>query len=173
VSPTVTPESAARHTSTLLSLNADPSGEQNGIATSQQPRRPSERRSRSRSGVSRSQDGRTGQEQKQEHTKSPPTPSSSSRRHRHRVPSDQETPRPSATVSPAPTPAMHWTRAKVHGQSPPKELRAQTVNLVDGSVFVFGGSDAKNCVNTLYVFDAGLFGFFQWIFHRKQRPNFC
>ncbi|KAF9084665.1 hypothetical protein BGX23_010334 [Mortierella sp. AD031] len=63
-------------------------------------------------------------------------------------------PRPSATVLPAPTPAMHWSRARVHGQIPPKELRAQTVNLVGESVYVFGGCDTKNCFNTLYIFDA-------------------
>ncbi|KAG0201021.1 hypothetical protein BGX28_006071 [Mortierella sp. GBA30] len=66
----------------------------------------------------------------------------------------REAPRPSATVSPAPTPAMHWTRARVHGQIPPKELRAQTVNLVGESIYVFGGCDAKTCYNTLYIFDA-------------------
>ncbi|KAH7049047.1 hypothetical protein BKA57DRAFT_393616, partial [Linnemannia elongata] len=60
----------------------------------------------------------------------------------------------SATVLPAPTPAMHWSRARVHGQIPPKELRAQTVNLVGESVYVFGGCDTKNCFNTLYIFDA-------------------
>ncbi|ORZ04399.1 hypothetical protein BCR41DRAFT_379072 [Lobosporangium transversale] len=49
---------------------------------------------------------------------------------------------------------MHWTRAKVHGQIPPKDLRAQTVNLVGESIYVFGGCDAKNCFNTLYIFDA-------------------
>ncbi|KAF9432313.1 hypothetical protein BGZ76_010975 [Entomortierella beljakovae] len=63
-------------------------------------------------------------------------------------------PRPSAMVAPAPTPAMHWSRAKVHGQIPPKELRAQTVNLVGESIYVFGGCDTKNCYNTLYIFDA-------------------
>ncbi|KAI8597793.1 hypothetical protein EDD21DRAFT_396412 [Dissophora ornata] len=62
--------------------------------------------------------------------------------------------RPSTTVLPAPTPAMHWTQAKVHGQIPPKDLRAQTVNLVGESIYVFGGSDAKSCYNTLYIFDA-------------------
>ncbi|KAG0360398.1 hypothetical protein BG005_010873 [Podila minutissima] len=62
--------------------------------------------------------------------------------------------RPSATVGPAPTPAMHWTRAKVHGQIPPKDLRAQSVNLVGESVYVFGGCDSKTCYNTLYIFDA-------------------
>ncbi|KAG0284521.1 hypothetical protein BGZ97_008151 [Linnemannia gamsii] len=49
---------------------------------------------------------------------------------------------------------MHWSRARVHGQIPPKELRAQTVNLVGESVYVFGGCDTKNCFNTLYIFDA-------------------
>ncbi|KAI9239676.1 MAG: hypothetical protein BYD32DRAFT_442974 [Podila humilis] len=49
---------------------------------------------------------------------------------------------------------MHWTRAKVHGQIPPKDLRAQTVNLVGESVYIFGGCDSKTCYNTLYIFDA-------------------
>ncbi|KAF9555798.1 hypothetical protein EC968_008606 [Mortierella alpina] len=49
---------------------------------------------------------------------------------------------------------MHWSRARVHGQIPPKELRAQTVNLVGESVYIFGGCDTKNCFNTLYIFDA-------------------
>lgn len=80
---------------------------------------------------------------------------SSSNKHRTRTESSKDIPRPSATVSPAPIPAMHWTRAKVHGQIPPKDLRAQTVNLVGESVYVFGGCDPKNCFNTLYIFDAG------------------
>ncbi|KAF9153911.1 hypothetical protein BG015_002337 [Linnemannia schmuckeri] len=79
---------------------------------------------------------------------------SSSSKHRARAESSKDAPRPSATVSPAPIPAMHWTRAKVHGQIPPKDLRAQTVNLVGESVYVFGGCDPKNCFNTLYIFDA-------------------
>ncbi|KAF8929201.1 hypothetical protein BGZ47_001224 [Haplosporangium gracile] len=79
---------------------------------------------------------------------------SSSTKHRARTEGSKDAPRPSATVSPAPIPAMHWTRAKVHGQIPPKDLRAQTVNLVGESVYVFGGCDPKNCFNTLYIFDA-------------------
>ncbi|KAI8354728.1 hypothetical protein B0O80DRAFT_385826 [Mortierella sp. GBAus27b] len=80
---------------------------------------------------------------------------SSSRKHRNKI-ENQSTaaPRPSTTVAPAPTPAMHWSRARVHGQIPPKELRAQTVNLVGESVYIFGGCDTKNCFNTLYIFDA-------------------
>ncbi|KAG0048725.1 hypothetical protein BGZ90_007555, partial [Linnemannia elongata] len=79
---------------------------------------------------------------------------SSSNKNRTRTESSKDVPRPSATVAPAPIPAMHWTRAKVHGQIPPKDLRAQTVNLVGESVYVFGGCDPKNCFNTLYIFDA-------------------
>jgi len=82
---------------------------------------------------------------------------STSKKHRTKalIPPPSNVPRPSATVPPAPTPAMHWSRAKVHGQIPPKELRAQTVNLVGESVYVFGGTDAKSCFNNLYIFDAG------------------
>jgi hypothetical protein len=80
---------------------------------------------------------------------------SSSTKHRTRTETSKDASRPSATVSPAPIPAMHWTRAKVHGQIPPKDLRAQTVNLVGESVYVFGGCDPKNCFNNLYIFDAG------------------
>ncbi|KAF9926546.1 hypothetical protein FBU30_003873 [Linnemannia zychae] len=75
-------------------------------------------------------------------------------KHRTRTENSKDAPRPSTTVSPAPIPAMHWTRAKVHGQIPPKDLRAQTVNLVGESVYVFGGCDPKSCFNTLYIFDA-------------------
>ncbi|KAF9119994.1 hypothetical protein BGW39_011748 [Mortierella sp. 14UC] len=82
--------------------------------------------------------------------------STTSRKHRTKDEANQAAsgPRPSAVVLPAPTPAMHWSRARVHGQIPPKELRAQTVNLVGESVYVFGGCDTKNCFNTLYIFDA-------------------
>ncbi|KAF9107680.1 hypothetical protein BGX29_005383 [Mortierella sp. GBA35] len=80
--------------------------------------------------------------------------STSPKQHRARTENNKDTSRPSATVSPAPIPAMHWTRAKVHGQIPPKDLRAQTVNLVGESVYIFGGVDPKNCYNTLYIFDA-------------------
>ncbi|KAF9113034.1 hypothetical protein BGX27_002340 [Mortierella sp. AM989] len=94
----------------------------------------------------------TTQNQGHGHGQSTSTP----KKHRHKVPAaaNRDTARPSATVPVAPTPAMHWTRAKVHGQSPPKELRAQTVNLVGESIYVFGGCDAKTCFNTLYIFDA-------------------
>jgi len=87
-----------------------------------------------------------------------PNVSTPSQPKKHRSKSDSSgnhVQRPSATVGPAPTPAMHWTRAKVHGQIPPKDLRAQTVNLVGESVYVFGGCDSKTCYNTLYIFDAG------------------
>ncbi|KAF9903735.1 hypothetical protein BX616_001547 [Lobosporangium transversale] len=81
--------------------------------------------------------------------------SSASKKHRRKGDTNnKDAPRPSTTVPPAPAPAMHWTRAKVHGQIPPKDLRAQTVNLVGESIYVFGGCDAKNCFNTLYIFDA-------------------
>lgn len=85
------------------------------------------------------------------------TRSTTSRKNRTKDDASQSAngPRPSATVLPAPTPAMHWSRARVHGQIPPKELRAQTVNLVGESVYVFGGCDTKSCFNTLYIFDAG------------------
>ncbi|KAF9359071.1 hypothetical protein BGX34_008553 [Mortierella sp. NVP85] len=66
----------------------------------------------------------------------------------------KDNPRPSAVVTRAPATAMHWSRAKVHGQIPPKELRAQSVSLVGESVYVFGGCDQYNCFNTLYIFDA-------------------
>ncbi|KAF9311930.1 hypothetical protein BG003_006829 [Podila horticola] len=76
------------------------------------------------------------------------------KRHRVKGETGSHVQRPSAVVAPAPTPAMHWSRAKVHGQIPPKELRAQTVNLVGESVYIFGGCDTKTCYNTLYIFDA-------------------
>ncbi|KAI1316449.1 hypothetical protein EDD11_009939, partial [Mortierella claussenii] len=85
------------------------------------------------------------------HTQVPST----RKKHRQKAePSSRDAPRPSATVPPAPAPAMHWTRARVHGQIPPKDLRAQTVSLVGESIYIFGGCDAKTCFNTLYIFDA-------------------
>ncbi|KAF9979304.1 hypothetical protein BGZ75_009767 [Mortierella antarctica] len=80
--------------------------------------------------------------------------SSSPSKYRSKGDACRDAPRPSTTVPAAPTPAMHWTRARVHGQIPPKDLRAQTVNLVGESIYVFGGCDAKSCYNTLYIFDA-------------------
>ncbi|KAI8363549.1 hypothetical protein B0O80DRAFT_378480 [Mortierella sp. GBAus27b] len=77
-----------------------------------------------------------------------------SKRYKNKGDGARDTPRPSTVVPPAPTPAMHWTCAKVHGQIPPKNLRAQTANLVGESIYVFGGCDAKGCYNNLYIFDA-------------------
>ncbi|KAG0278756.1 hypothetical protein BGZ95_003251 [Linnemannia exigua] len=112
----------------------------------------SQHRSQQNNGSSSSHHGSHGHDRS--HGRQQTESSSSASKHRARTESGKDAPRPSATVSPAPIPAMHWTRAKVHGQIPPKDLRAQTVNLVGESVYVFGGCDPKNCFNTLYIFDA-------------------
>ncbi|ORY06576.1 galactose oxidase [Basidiobolus meristosporus CBS 931.73] len=57
-------------------------------------------------------------------------------------------------VPPAPAPAMYWSRASIYGHSPPKSLRAHSVNLVGELIFIFGGCDENTCYNDLYIFDA-------------------
>ncbi|ORX94444.1 galactose oxidase [Basidiobolus meristosporus CBS 931.73] len=65
---------------------------------------------------------------------------------------DSEPPAPD--VPPAPAPAMYWSKAPIYGHSPPKSLRAHSVNLVGELIYIFGGCDERTCYNDLYVFDA-------------------
>lgn len=138
------------------SVPADPDQFTTSVAVSSADAQQSQQRSQQNNqSSSSSHPGAQGHDRS--HGRHAESTTSSSAKLRARTEISKDAPRPSATVSPAPIPAMHWTRAKVHGQIPPKDLRAQTVNLVGESVYVFGGCDPKNCFNTLYIFDAGRF----------------
>ncbi|KAL1925632.1 uncharacterized protein VTP21DRAFT_515 [Calcarisporiella thermophila] len=79
------------------------------------------------------------------------------RRHHHhksRRTTDASIIPPSPKVGVAPPTGMYWSRAVTYGKiSPPKALRAHTVNVIGELMYVFGGCDAKTCFNTLYILD--------------------
>ncbi|KAG0039385.1 hypothetical protein BGZ82_008485 [Podila clonocystis] len=142
-----TPSQTATATTATASQSRQPPSQS-------QPQLHSQSHAHSHSHSNRSGNGHSQSHSNGSHVPNSSTPSQSRKSRSKGDGNGNSQQRPSATVGPAPTPAMHWTRAKVHGQIPPKDLRAQTVNLVGESVYVFGGCDSKTCYNTLYIFDA-------------------
>lgn len=62
-------------------------------------------------------------------------------------------------VPPAPAAGMYWSRAvtfSARSKDAPA-LRAHSSCVVQDHLYVFGGSDAKRCFNTLHVLDMGRF----------------
>ncbi|KAG0340527.1 hypothetical protein BG004_006363, partial [Podila humilis] len=159
---TVTPSQSQRRPSQSQSQSQSPPEPQSQsqsqslsqTQTQSQSQAPSQTQPSTRSSGNAAGNSRSTQGPSQSNGTHVPNTTTSTQPKKHRNKGDSHAQRPSATVGPAPTPAMHWTRAKVHGQIPPKDLRAQTVNLVGESVYVFGGCDSKTCYNTLYIFDA-------------------
>lgn len=55
---------------------------------------------------------------------------------------------------PAPAPAMYWSRPTVHGVLP-RGLRAHSSVVVGDLMYVFGGTDSRGCLDTLYILELG------------------
>ncbi|OSD03716.1 galactose oxidase [Trametes coccinea BRFM310] len=48
---------------------------------------------------------------------------------------------------------MHWSRAPVYGNMPPRGLRAHTVTLIDNVAWLFGGCDERTCWRDVFCFN--------------------
>ncbi|KAI0651330.1 galactose oxidase [Trametes meyenii] len=48
---------------------------------------------------------------------------------------------------------MHWSRAPVYGQMPPRGLRAHSITLVDNVAWLFGGCDDLGCWKDVFCFN--------------------
>lgn len=58
-------------------------------------------------------------------------------------------------MTPAPAPAMYWSRAVTYGHGP-RPIRAHTSVVVNGTMYVFGGTDSRGGFGKLFALDLGM-----------------
>ncbi|KAI9008873.1 hypothetical protein CLU79DRAFT_776133 [Phycomyces nitens] len=73
------------------------------------------------------------------------------------------------SIPTAPAPAMYWSRPITYGTSP-RPVRGHASVVVDGVMYVFGGSDSRGCMQNVYMLELDTFTWTKPVVHGDRPP---